>query len=495
VNATMAVVVAGLVLIGAIGLAGRKGPREPSGWTVGGRRIGGTTMWFLQAGEMFTIFTFLGLAGLASTGGVAALYALLYIPLAYVGLYHIGPRVWRRCRDEGYLTQADFVGGFFGSPVLSCVVAVLGVVFVLPYLQLQLTGLGLAVQLATGDSASADVGIVIAFAITVAFVLWSGIRGVATTSYLKDALMLVVLVVLVVVVPTRFAGGLGPLFEHLIRQHPALLTVRGGGSDGTAWFISSVVASGLGIMFLTLPQMWPQLLSARSATSVRRNYVFLPAYCLTLVLPILVGLTVALGRGGSGDSNSALLRLAAQALPGWAVGLVVVAAAATAMVPAAGIIIGVASLLVRNVARHAGRRAEFRLTAVAVVVVAGLALVLALTRPDLMANLLLLTYSGLDQLVPAIVLALVGRHVVSWRPVLLGLLAGVATVIAFTPPFGDLQVAGHVNAGLLGLAPNLLLAAGWGVERLWRTRSGESAEPVRAQRPVPASARAASPDE
>ncbi|TCO62008.1 sodium:solute symporter family protein [Actinocrispum wychmicini] len=463
-NVTLLVMLVGVVVIGAFGVLGRRRQRELSDWTVGGRQLGGATMWFLQAGETFTIFTFLGLAGLGFTGGVAALYALLYIPLAFVGLYFLGPRLWRRCRDEGHLTQADFVGGFFASPVLGRVVAVLGVVFVLPYLQLQITGLGLAVQLATGDRASADLGMVIAFAITVGFVLWSGIRGVATASYFKDGLMLVVLVVLAVVIPSHFSGGLGSLFTRLVHQHPAILTIHSGPND-TGWYVSSVIASGLGLACMTLPHMWPELLAARSAQALRRNYVWLPAYSLVLVFPVFIGMT-AIGLLPTGtDSNSALLLLVSRSLPPWLVGVVVVAAAATAMVPAGGIIIGMSTLISRNILPTTTQRGQYRTTMIAVVGVAGLALVLALLRPDLIANLLLLTYSGLDQLVPAILVALLGRRFVSWRPVLAGMLVGVAAVIVLTPPFGSLHV-GHVNAGLLALGPNVLVvAAGALIER------------------------------
>jgi solute:Na+ symporter, SSS family len=381
---TLLVVAAGLAVIGCFGVLGRHRQRELSGWTVGGRKLGGGTMWFLQAGEMFTIFTFLGLAGLGFSGGVAALYALLYIPIAFVGM-------------------------------------------------------------------------VIAFAITVGFVVWSGIRGIATASYLKDGLLLIVLVVLAAVIPSHFAGGLGALFTKLVHQHPAILTIHSGPND-SAWFASGVAASALGILCMTLPHMWPELLAARSARALRRNYVFLPAYCLVLVFPVFIGMTAIGVLPGTADSNSALPRLVSQSLPPWLVGLVVVGVAATAMVPAGGIIIGMSTLVSRNIVRSTNPKAQFRVTIVSVFVVAGLALVLALLRPDLIANLLLLTYSGLDQLVPAILLALFARGAVGRRPVLVGMLVGVATVIALTPPFGYPHV-GHVNAGLLALGPNLLVVA------------------------------------
>lgn len=455
-SATLLVTLVGILLIGGLGFLGRRqSTGDLSEWTVGGRQFGALTMWFLQAGEVFTTFTFLGMAGLAFTGGVAALYALPYVPLAYVGLYFLGPVIWRRAHERGHLTQADFLADFYGSRLLGLLVAVCGVVFLLPYLQLQITGLGLAVQLATGDSTSSDVSIVIAFVVVVAFVLWAGIRGVATTSYFKDAIMLVVLLVLVVAIPAHFAGGIGGTFRQVLAQHPDMLRVHGGPYD-QLWFFSSMVASTLGVMFMTLPHQWPALLSAGSPRAVRRNYVFLPIYSVSLALPMIIGFTALLVLAPGSDSNGALLTLTARAFPGWFVGVVVVATAAAAMVPAAGLIVGMSSLIARNIAGRRSDRQQFLVNQGSVVVVTGLALVLALARPDLLANLLLLTYSGLDQLIPAIGLALLSRRLVGVWPVLAGLVVGEAVVIWLT--FSEVY-AGHVNVGLIALVPNLAVVA------------------------------------
>ncbi len=455
-SATLLVTLAGIAVIGLLGLLGRRqATGDLSEWTVGGRQFGALTMWFLQAGEVFTTFTFLGMAGLAFTGGVAALYALPYIPLAYVGLYFLGPVIWRRAHERGHLTQADFLADFYDSRLLGFVTAVFGVVFLLPYLQLQITGLGLAVQLATGDKTSSTVSIVIAFVVVVAFVLWAGIKGVATTSYLKDALMLVVLLVLVIAIPAHFAGGIGSTFTRVLAEHPDMLRVHSGVYDRT-WFFSSMVASTLGVLFMTLPHQWPALLSARSPKAVRRNYVFLPVYSVALALPMIIGFTALLVLDPGSDSNGALLSLAQQAFPPWFVGLVVVATASAAMVPAAGLIVGMSSLIARNIAGRRTDRHQFLVNQGSVVAVTGLALVLAITRPDLLANLLLLTYSGLDQLIPAIAVALFSRRLVGAWPVLAGLLVGELVVVWLT--FGNVY-AGHVNVGLIALVPNLVVVA------------------------------------
>jgi SSS family solute:Na+ symporter len=465
-TSTLTVTLLGIVFIAVLGFLGRRKPTgDLSEWTHGGRQFGAMTMWFLQAGEVFTTFTFLGMAGLAFSGGVAALYALPYIPLAYVGLYFLAPIIWRRAHKRGHLTQADFLADFYGSKLLGFVAAVIGVVFLLPYLQLQITGLGLAVQLATGDQTSSTVSMIIAFVLVIAFVLWSGIRGVATTSYFKDAIMLVVLLVLVVAIPAHFTGGIGATFHKIMLTHPDMLHIHTGKYD-TAWFFTSMVASVLGVLFMTFPHQWPALLSAKSPKAVRRNYVFLPVYSIALALPMIIGFTALLVLPKASKSNAALLTLVHQSFPGWFIGIVVVATAATAMVPAAGLLIGMSSLVARNIAPTRSQRSQFMVNQGAVVAVTTLALVMAIARPDLLANLLLLTYSGLDQLIPAIGLALLTRKLIGVWPVLAGLVVGEIVVIWLT--FGN-AYSGHVNVGLVALVPNIVvLLAGAVMERTVR---------------------------
>ncbi len=460
---TLVVTIAGIVLIGAAGFYGRRNPSQDlAEWTVGGRRFGAVTMWFLQAGEVFTTFTFLGMAGLAFTGGVAALYAMPYVPLGYIGLYFLAPRVWRLGKDRDYLTQADFLADRYGSRRLGTLSAVLGVVFLLPYLQLQITGIGLIVRLVTGDAASGTWSMVLGTVLTVAFVLWSGIRGVATASYLKDFLMIVTLAALVVVVPVAVAGGIPDMFGEIARTQPEKLTVEWAGEFGKSFFFTSMLASAIGVLFLTLPHQWPMVLSARNPDVLRKNYTYLPLYQIAIAFPMVIGLAAVLiadslpSHAVSNEGNGILLALSARTLPDWMVGVIAVAGAATAMVPAAGIVIGMSSLITRNIVRTGSERTKVRINHVTVVVACVLALGLGLARPDLLANLLLLTFSGLDQLAPAIALGLLGRRLVGVVPVVCGIAVGEAVVVWAT--FTDVNLM-HINEGIVGLAANIVTVA------------------------------------
>ncbi|HEX3588748.1 MAG TPA: sodium:solute symporter family protein [Pseudonocardiaceae bacterium] len=455
---------AGILLIAVLGFAGRRRPTgDLTEWAVNGRKFGAVSLWFLQAGEVFTTFTFLGMAGLAFTGGVAATYALPYVPLGYLVLFFLARRMWSLGKERGYLTQGDFLEDRYHSRFLGLLAAILGVVFVLPYLQLQITGLGLIVQLVSGNSASGTVSKVIASVLVMAFVIWSGLRGVATTAFFKDAIMLVVLLALVVAVPAHFNGGLAGIFHRIQQTHPAALTVHAGSNDLT-WYITSMLVSALGVGFMTLPHTWPAVMSARDPKVLRRNYIWTPLYEILLVIPMIIGFAALLTLSPGSDSNGILLTLSKAAIPGWALGLVVVAGIATAMVPAAGILIGISTLVARNIARVRAERGTLWVNHITVVVACGLALLLDIVRPGALANLLLLTFSGAVQLAPGNGLGFLKKVPVGKYPVLAGIVVGEIVVIGLT--FGAPTMFGTFNVGLIGLAANLVvLGAGVVVER------------------------------
>jgi SSS family solute:Na+ symporter len=458
---------AGIVLIGLLGFAGRRRPTgDLSEWAVNGRRFGAVSMWFLQAGEVFTTFTFLGMAGLAFSGGVAATYALPYVPLGYLVLFFLARRMWSLGKERGYVTQGDFLSDRYGSPTLGTLAAVLGVVFVLPYLQLQITGLGLIVRLVSGNGTSSTVSKVIASVLVIAFVIWSGLRGVATTAFFKDAIMLVVLVALVIAVPAHFNGGLSGIFHRIQQLHPQALTVHSGPNDLT-WYITSMLVSALGVGFMTLPHTWPSLMSAKDPRVLRRNYIWTPLYEILLIVPMIIGFAALLVLPHGSDSNGILLSLSSAAIPSWALGLVVVAGIATAMVPSAGILIGMSTLVARNIVRVRGERGRMWVNHGTVVAACGLALLLDILRPGALANLLLLTYSGTVQLAPGNALGFRKRVPVGKYPILAGIVVGEIVVIVLT--FAAPKLFGTFNVGLIGLAANLVvLGIGVVVERVVR---------------------------
>ena len=91
--------------------------------------------------------------------------------------FYILPLIWEVGRKYQLQTQADFFQVRFASKYLAAFVALVGVVFLIPYLQLQLTGLGLIVEVASLGAIHRTPAMMVGFALVAAFVLASGVRG------------------------------------------------------------------------------------------------------------------------------------------------------------------------------------------------------------------------------------------------------------------------------------------------------------------------------
>jgi SSS family solute:Na+ symporter len=478
-NVTLTVGLIGVLVITAIGFSGRRRPaKDLDEWAVAGRKFGVMTTWVLQAGETFTTFTFLGCVGLVVSTGAAAFYSIPYISLAYLVMYWITPQLWRRAKRGGHLTQSDFLRDSYDSQALGVLSAVIGIVFLLPYLQLQITGLELVIRAATGGAVNGTISSAIAFVLVIAFVLWSGLHGVARTSYFKDALMIIVMLVITIAVPMHLNGGLDFGLSTIAREMPTLLYVQPG-TYGIWWFITSMAISTIGTIFYSSPMSWPAVMASRNERAVRRNLIYLPIYSALASIPMLLGYTAILAYGANQDGDAAMLRMAASALPPWVMGIVITAAAATAMVPSAALLNCIAPLAVNNIFMIKDARRKGLINQAVVVLVGLAALVLALAMPGLLANMLLLSFSGSAQVIPAIAGTLLLKRQLGKASVIAGLCVGTFIVIVLTFwPLPGLDI----NAGITGLIVNIAVIAL--VELGVRTRRPGFGSTVRAEAPV-----------
>jgi len=196
-------------------------------WTVGGRGFGLVLVWLLMAGEIFTTFTFLGASGWAYSRGAPVLYILGYSPLIYVVSFYILPLIWEVGRKHGLQTQADFFQARYASTYLSAFVALVGVVSLIPYVQIQLTGLGLIVEVASFGGIHRAPAMIIACVLIASFVLVSGVRGVAWVCVIKDFLLLFAAVFIGLAVPYIYFGGIGPMFAALAQTKASHLVMPG----------------------------------------------------------------------------------------------------------------------------------------------------------------------------------------------------------------------------------------------------------------------------
>ena len=461
-NAALVIILAAVLAAGALGvLAGRRVKMDLEAWTVGGRRFGAVLIWLLMAGEAYTTFTFLGASGWAYAKGAPVYYILIYGTLAYTVSFFILPPLWRLGKRLGLQTQPDFFAAAYGSRTLGIAVAAVGVVSILPYLQLQLAGLGFIVETASDGAVSARTAIVLAFLLTCAFVYTSGIRGSAWVSVLKDVMMIAAVGIAGFGIPSARFGGIGQMFKEVLARAPDRLAFPGAvPSMDVPWVMSTVLVTGLG--FYMWPHLFGSAFSAKSERIIRRNAIVMPLYQLPIVLVIVVGFTAFLALPGLANPDTSFLDLVKATYPSWFLGFVGAAGAVTAMVPASILLLFAATLIVKNIyqagfAPQASPERIMRLSRRMVVVVAAAALTLALTFPNALVNLLLIGYDGVSQLFPGVVLGLFWRRVTR-TGVAVGLAAGL--IVAAALVFGKHDPFLGMNAGFVALAVNAALAVG-----------------------------------
>ena len=449
-----------IVALGAaIGfLAGVHRKMDLEQWTVGGRGFGAVLMYLLMAGEVYTTFSFLGASGWAYSRGGPTLYIMAYLTLAYVVSFFILPQIWEVGRKYGMQTQSDFFSKRYGNKYLAGFVCVVGIACFIPYLQLQITGLGIIVSIASFDGIGRTPAMAVSVVLLVAFVFASGVRAVAWVSVLKDVLMVFAAVTIGIGIPYIHFGGIAPMFAALAHSRPAHLTMPGATANlGHTWYISTVLLTSLG--FYMWPHAFGAAFTAKSGDILRRNAVVMPLYTITLAFIFIVGFTAVLVVPGLRNGDLSLLTIVRKSFPPWFLGVIGGAGALTAMVPAAIFILTAATLFAKNLYRPIFAPAMSddqvaKLARVMVVVLGLISLLLAIYRSATLVGLLLTGYAGVTQFFPGVVLGLYWKRVTT-PAVFAGLIAGVATVIFLLLTHRDPWFGW--SAGFLALCLNFLI--------------------------------------
>jgi len=471
-NSALLIIFTTAVLALLLGLRARKGrDMNLEQWSVGGRSFGTVFVFLLMAGEIYTTFSFLGASGSAYGKGASTYYTLAYQLLAYTISYWLLPAIWRYAQRERLLSQPQFFVHKYDSPALGILVALVGVLALVPYLMLQMKGLGLIVSLASYGAISSTTAVWIGSAIVTAYVIASGVRGAAWNAVVKDVAILAVVVFLGIYLPVHYYGSLSAMFSAIDNAKPGYLTFPEKGQS-VIWFQSTVLLTSIG--FFMWPHTFSSVYTAKSARIFRRNAAILPIYSILLLFVFFVGFAAILrvpGLSGS-DIDLALLKLSIQTFDPWFIGIIGAAGLLTALVPGAMILTTASTILANDVYRAGFRQQASdttvkRLASFMVPVVALVAITLTLNGGTTIVSLLLMGYNFVTQLFPAILCSFAQRNPINKYGAFCGISAGAVTVAAITLSKSSVggffpflpQMLQDLNAGMLALLLNIVVAA------------------------------------
>jgi solute:Na+ symporter, SSS family len=363
------------VLVTVMGFFAARWKAAPVGanldeWGLGGRQFGTWITWFLVGGDFYTAYTVIAVPALVYAVGAYGFFALPYTIIVYPFVFAVMPMLWKTAHANGHVTAADVVHGNTGSRGLELAVAMTGMVATMPYIALQLIGMGVVIK---AIGLTGELPIIAAFIILALYTYSSGLRAPALIAFVKDIMIYIVVLVAVVVVPAKL-GGYGAVFAVAGDAFAAK-----GGATGLILKPSQMLpyatlALGSALAAFMYPHTLTGIFASKSADTIRKNAILLPAYTLLLGLIALLGYMAYAAHITVASPNDVVPTLFKVLFPSWFAGFAFSAIAIGALVPAAVMSIGAANLFTRNVWKsyvdpdisHAGEAAVAKIASLVV---------------------------------------------------------------------------------------------------------------------------------
>src|SRR5215469_2390061 len=432
---------------------------------------------FLIGADIYTAFAFVALPSGVFVKG--AFYFLTYAAVAFGVALVTMPRLLALSKEKGYITASDFIKDRFGSTTLGVLIAITGIVSLLPYIALQIVGMQsvLIVMLSgtTNTQIVEEIALVVAFVVLAAFTYTSGLRGAALTAILKDILVWLTVIALIVVVPLGINGGFSTAFKDV---KPSYLTIPDSLVTG---YVTIMLGSALALYLY--PHAINGVLSSESVHKLRRSTALLPLYAIGLAVMALMGILVYAVPPAMNflshfpeDSRGILVvpSLLLYSMPSWFTGISLLGIFIGGLVPAAIMAISQANLLTRNIIKeirpNMSASSEIRITKISSTVFKFVALGFVFTIPATYAiSLQLLGGILITQTLPAVFL---GLYVKSLRkePLIVGLIVGIVSgifMVEYTNHFGaltsslfNIPIFGSLYVAVVALAFNLIISFG-----------------------------------
>jgi SSS family solute:Na+ symporter len=314
-------------------------------WGLGGRNFGTWITWFLIGGDFYTAYTVIAVPALVYAVGAYGFFALPYTIIVYPIVFLIMPKLWKEAHGAGHVTAADVVYGRYASRWLEIAVALTGIVATMPYIALQLVGMEVVIK-ALG--LAGELPLAAAFVILALYTYSAGLRAPALIAFVKDLMIYIVVLVAIVLVPMKL-GGYAAVFSSAGEAFAAK-----GGATGLIlkpqqFLPFATLALGSALAAFMYPHTLTGIFAAKSADTIRKNAVFLPAYTVLLGLIALLGFMAYAAKITVKNNNDVVPALFNALFPSWFTGFAFAAIAIGALVPAAVMSIGAANLFTRNI--------------------------------------------------------------------------------------------------------------------------------------------------
>ncbi|MEW5919867.1 MAG: sodium:solute symporter family protein [Bacillota bacterium] len=428
---------------------------------VASRTLGFVALFFTYTATYHSASAFLGTGGFFYKHGMAywALGPFTQI-IGGLCLFIFGYRIWLLGKKYDYVTPGDMLGDFYQSDFLRALIGILGALFIIPYIQMQLAGAGWIAEFATFGAISYAWGAIGLGVFVVIYVFFGGIRSVVWTDIFMGIFMFLAIVVGGALISTALWGSPGEIWQMIYRETPGQLVLPGApGYFKLPMAFSWVVIITIGLS-ITAPHMIIRMFAAGSLRVLKWVAILAPLYLVWIYVSyIWLGMGARAAMPGIEFADQILPRFTFEYLPVWLAALIAAGGLCATLSTADSQLLTTAQLIGRDVYektinKKAKDRTVLGISRAAVICIFIFSAWAVLEPPQLLSMLVAVSTAGLSQFFPSIVGCLF------WpRATKAGAISGliVGTLIAIYFLFINKMNPWGMHPGFVGLIFNIIV--------------------------------------
>ena len=454
-----ALVIIGLFMLiplamGAV--AGKKSIPTTEDFFVQGRGMSSIAVFFTVAATWWSAFAFMGSNAYFYSKGPLYWTAIAWNILFGVLYYVIGKRVWFVGKINNYITPKDFFKHQYGSEALGNIVAVIMLVFTLPYLQIQLTGGAYLIEVASGGLIKFQFAALLFYLVIIIYVWSGGLRAVAWTDIFYGVLLFFGMIYGGIYI-ANLLGGPAEMFEQVRAVKPENLALQP--NAWVAWlamFLITPMGSFMG------PQLWTRMYAVKSPRLFSLMPFLLGFAAIAYVGSMLVGNSAVILEPAIEQADKVLPVILYKYAPFVFASFIIACGAAAAMSTANSQIHSMSAVYTVDfhktyINKNLDEKKLVWVGRWTILVLSAIAYVMALYIPGLLVNIGLVALAGTAQvIVPTVGAFFWKRSTVAGA--ISGLLVGITLLVIFTFVPGTIPgFFAFGGGGLLSLISNVVV--------------------------------------
>lgn len=455
-------VVAGLYYIGCI-LAGvisnkRGAASSPQEFFVAGRGLGYFVLGFAIMATTLSAWLMLGHQGLMYASGMPYLVYYIHIPFMGIIAVMIFTRQWLLGKKFDFLSPGEMYATYYENKGMKWMVALVAILYCVPYSALQLTGAGYVFSTLTGGAIPFMWGSIIITAVVVVYVCLGGVTSTAIIDSIQGVFLVVGLVLLFVTVLSNVSAG---EIIAQVKQFPKeYLTIPGGNGMWTWTYITSLALASTGIYISPAFTIWS--FSAKSPKIFRwQSFVV----WILIIGVIYYVVSPLIGMGGRilfpdlVKTDTLTPTIMVELMPTWMYVVVGIGLLAAMNSTAAGYLMTTGVILGNDIYKgelkpNASDKETVWAARIVVLIIVGLAFILSLTWKEHLVLMGTLATSFACQLYPSLLGILFFRNIATAKGSIWGIVVGL--IVSFLT-YKVWKYPLHIHCSMWGLAANLVI--------------------------------------